>query len=277
MKRKNWQIFGTIVALATGLVASTPSFASDHDDGEPTSGTAKNRNLNLSDHFAFKSPSNPAEMAIISYTNPRSLPGHVYTLATNARYEQHISKVVNKTDVPTTAEDYVFRYEFGPPDASGVQMITVTLLEGGVSMGTATGMTTSYAASKAGTIVDNTATIAGVTFHYFVGSRADAFYFDVIRFFQVREFLAERFFGGTGGNGNAGAALAPNCKGQAFLGGVLGTPEGDGDDVNLFNPASCAPDFTKNYNVTAIDTNVTISTLGGGSVFDTWSTISVLQ
>ena len=26
----------------------------------------------------------------------------------------------------------------------------------------------------------------------------------------------------------------------------------DGDVINLWNPPSCAPDFTKNYNVTAI-------------------------
>ena len=50
-----------------------------------------------------------------------------------------------------------------------------------------------------------------------------------------------------------------------------------GDAVHLFNPPQCAPDFTHNYNVTSIDTNVTIANLGGGPTFDTWSTISVLQ
>lgn len=273
MKRRTAILMGILSAALAGTV----SYASDHDDGEPTSGTAKNRNLNLSDHFAFKSPSNPAEMAIITYTNPRSLPGHVYTLATNARYEQHISKVTTKTDAPTTMDDFVFRYEFAAPDASGVQAITVTVLKDGTALGTATGMTTSYAASKVGTIVNNDATVGGIHFHFFVGSRADSFYFDVIRFFQVRAFLAQRFFGGAGGNGDNTASIAPNCKGQAFLGGILGTAENDGDDVNLFNPSSCAPDFTQNYNVTAIDTNVDISALGGGTVFDTWSTISVLQ
>ena len=278
MNRRTKILIGVLSAALAGAVA-TPSFASDHDDGEPTSGTAKNRNLNLSDHFSFKSPANSAEMVIMSYTNPRSLPGHVYTLATNARYEQHISKVASKTDMPTTKDDYVFRYEFGAPDASGVQSITVTVLKDGTSLGTATGMTTSYAASRAGTIVDNTATVGGIHFHYFVGSRADSFYFDVVRFFQVRDWLANRFFGGAGGDGNASAAIAPNCKGQNLLAGIAalgGTPEGDGDDVNLFNPSSCAPDFTLHYNVTAITTNVTIADLSG-TVFDTWSTISVLK
>jgi len=46
--------------------------------------------------------------------------------------------------------------------------------------------------------------------------------------------------------------------------------------VNLWNPPSCAPDFTKNYNVTAIVMEIPIASLGG-TVFDTWSTISVKQ
>lgn len=272
MKRWTWALVGTFAAA--GVVTATRAMASDHDDGEPTSGTAKNRNLNLSDHFAFKSPSNPGELAIITYTNPRSLPGHVYTLATNARYEQHISKVASNTAAPTTKDDYVFRYEFGAPDASGVQAITVTVLVNGASVGTATGMTTSYAASLGNTIVNNDATVGGIHFHYFVGSRADSFYFDVIRFFQVRAFLAARFFGGAGGVGDNTASIAPNCEGLGFLSGGA---DANGDSVHLFNPPQCAPDFTKNYNVTSIDTNVDISALGGGTTFDTWSTISVLQ
>lgn len=277
MKRKSW-IAASLFLGAAAVVATTGiGLASDHDDGEPTSGTAKNRNLNLTDHFAFKSPTASNELAILTYTNPRSLPGHIYTMATNARYEQHVSKVANKTDTPTTKDDYVFRYEFGPADDSGVQAITVTLLENGAVVGTTTGMTTSLAASKAGNIVNNDATIGGVHFHYFVGARADSFTFDVVRFFQVRAFLAQRLFGGPGGVGDPTATLAPNCKGQPFLGGILGSDEGDGDNVNLFNPPECAPDFTHNYNVTSIDTNVDIAALGGGTVFDTWSTISLLQ
>jgi hypothetical protein len=278
MTRRTKILMAVFSAAIVGAAAT--SFASDHDDGEPTSGTAKNRNLNLSDHFAFKSPTNSAQMAIVTYTNPRSLPGHVYTLATNAHYVQHISKVATKTEVPTTKDDFAFQYDFAAPDANGVQAVTVTVIKDGTAVGTATGMTTSYTASKANTIVDNDATVGGIHFHFFVGSRADSFYFDVIRFFQVRAFLAQRFFGGAGGIGDATASIAPNCKGQNFLGGIAlagGTPENDGDDVNLFNPSSCAPDFTQHYNVTAITTNVDISALGGGTVFDSWSTISLLQ
>ena len=106
------------------------------------------------------------------------------------------------------------------------------------------------------------------------GLRADGFHFDVQRFFQVRSFLAQRFFGGTGGVGDPTAGLAANCEGDAFLAGV---GDLDGDSINLWNPPSCAPDFTKNYNVTSIALNIPIAALGGGDIFDTWSTISVKE
>ena len=74
-------------------------------------------------------------------------------------------------------------------------------------------------------------------------------------------------------------------SGDKFLanlqtGGVAMNESGgvsDGDVINLFNPPSCAPDFTKNLNVTAIVLNVPIASLqaSGETVFDTWSTISV--
>jgi hypothetical protein len=97
----------------------------------------------------------------------------------------------------------------------------------------------------------------------------------VNRFFRVRAFLADRFFGGPNGTGNASASLAPNCRGDSLL--AEGPAGADADAVNLFNPPSCAPDFTKNLNVTAIALNVKIPQLGGGKVFDTWSTISVRE
>lgn len=265
--------FKTLAAafsLTAAAVCGTAylSFASDHDDGEAD---LKGRALNLTDHYAFKSGS---DLSLITYVNPRSLPGRQYYLSTNARYEQHISKAASKTATPTASEDYVFRIEAGVPDASGVQPLTLTLLKDGAVVGTDTGSSTGFAASQANTVTVNTATIGGIDFKYFVGMRADSFTFDVQRFFQVRAFLAGRFFGGAGGNGNPDAGLAPNCRGDGLF--AEGS-NADADGVNLWNPPSCAPDFTKNYNVLSIAIDVPISQLGGGSVFDTWSTISVLQ
>ncbi len=265
------------VAVAGVATTYTTGEASDHDDGEID---AKPRSLNLTDHFTFKStdPASPNDLSMIMYFNPRSLPGKQYFMNTNARYEFHVSKVSSKTAAPTGAEDFVFRFEAAAPNAAGEQAVTLTVIQDGNVLGTHSGSTTNLADSKAGgNKLKIFADQAGdVHFKYFIGPRADAFTFDVQRFFQVRAFLAQRFFGGAGGNGDPAAPLAPNCKGQGLLNGILNSPEGDGDEVNLFNPPECAPDFTKNYNVTAIVLNVPIADLGS-TVFDTWSTISVAQ
>jgi uncharacterized protein DUF4331 len=259
-------------------------YASDHDDGEID---GKGRALNLTDHYAFKSPANPDELSLIMYFNPRSQPGEQYFMSTNARYEFHVTRAANKTAAPNVKDDFTFRFEAGAPDATGAQAVTLTMLDkDGNTIGTSTGMTTTIGASKAGQIVTNPATFNGKDAKWFIGPRADSFHFDVVRFFQVRAFLAQRFFGGGGGKGDATASLADNCRGDKFL-SVLGNPPtageaggvSDGDLVNLFNPPSCAPDFTKNLNVTAIVLNVKIAALqaAGETVFDTWSTISVAE
>jgi len=271
MKRKKLLAAGSALALAA-IVGTTYRGvqASDHDDGETD---LHSRALNLTDHYAFKSGN---DLSLIMYVNGRSLPGRQYALSTNARYEFHVSEAASKTAVPTAAEDYVFRVEAGEMTAAGVQPLTVTVLQDGVVVGTDTGTSTSFADSSADDVTENTGSIEEFDISYFVGQRADSFYFDVVRFFEVRAFLASRFFGGTSGNGNASAGLPLNCRGDALL-ALAGETSPDADLVNLWNPPSCAPDFTKNLNVTAIAINVPISALGGGAIFDTWSTISVRE
>ncbi len=270
-----------LLALAPAMIgaaifgSSHVGLASDHDDGETDS---KSRALNLTDHYVFKSGS---DLSLVMYFNPRALAGTQYLMSPNARYEFHLAKVASKTAAPSTADDFVFRFEAGAADAAGVQPVTLTILKNGAVVGTHTGKSTDFATSKANTnLTINNGSAGGVGFKYFVGMRADSFHFDVTRFFQVRAYLASRFFGGAGGNGNASASLDKNCKGDDFLallgGGRVEKSPPDDDRVNLFNPPSCAPDFTKNYNVTSIALNVPIADLGG-TVFDTWSTISVKQ
>jgi hypothetical protein len=259
---------GSIIAGLAIFATTHLGHASDHDDGETDT---TSRALNLTDHFAFKSGN---ELALVMYFNPRGLAGKQYLMSPNARYEFHLSKAASRTAMPTTAEDIVFRFEAGAANDAGVQPITVTVLKAGAVVGTHTGSSTSFAASKSNTgLTTNIGAAGGINLKYFVGMRADSFHFDVTRFFQVRAFLASRFFGGANGNGNPNATLAPNCRGDAFLAGI-GQTDGDADGVNLFNPPSCAPDFTKNFNVTSIALNVPIADLGG-SIFDTWSVITV--
>jgi hypothetical protein len=268
-----WLGLLTGIAGAAILGASQVSYASDHDDGETE---LKSRSLNLTDHFAFVNGSN---LVLTMYLNPRSLPDTQYFLNTLAHYEFHVSKAASDTSTPTPsatgADDYVFQFSAAAPDDTGAQQITLNLLEGGTMMGSATGMSTTLANSLGNTaLVTNTGTAGTIPVTFFVGMRADAFTFDVQRYFQVRSFLANRFFGGPGGTtGNASASLEPTCDGNTFFNG---TPSANGDGIHLFNPPECAPDFTKNYNVIAIVLSVPLANLSG-TVFDTWSIITVQQ
>ncbi len=275
MKKKLMELVTVAAGLAV-LGAGTATFASDHDDGETDS---KSRALNLTDHFAYKNAAGDA-LVLTMYFNPRSLPDINYNLSTNARYELHISKAATKTAAPTTTDDYLLRFEGGAPTASGAQPITLTVFKNGTMTGTSSGMSTDFATSKANTaVVVNPGTATTLNAKWFSGMRSDAFTFDVQRFFEVRAFLASRFFGGPNGVGNAAAlsSFPPNCNGQTFAQGVIGQGDTtDGDVINLWNPASCAPDFTKNYNVNAITVEIPLAGLDG-TVFDTWSSISAKQ
>ena len=267
MKKKLMELVTVAAGLAV-LGAATLTYASDHDDGETDS---KARALNLTDHFAYKAGS---DLVLTMYFNPRSLPDINYNLSTNARYEFHVSKVATKTTAPTTKDDYLFRFEGKAAAANGAQPITLTVFKNGTMLGTNDGMSTSFAGSKANAaIVTNMGAVGGIDVKWFSGMRSDAFTFDVQRFFEVRAFLASRFFGGTGGAGNANASLPPTCSGQTFFqqGDVA-----DGDAVNLWNPPSCAPDFTKNYNVNSIILSIPLAELDG-TIFDTWSAITLKQ
>lgn len=258
------------VAALSQIGGAPAAEASDHDDGETD---LKSRALDLTDHFAF-TPDGGTSLALVMYINPRSLPGRQYFLSTNARYEFHLTRVIARNAVATPKDDIVFRFEASAPTGTADQFITLTAIRDGNVIGSHIGRSATFASSQSATPFSNATTLDGHSIRYFVGMRADSFHFDVNRFFQVRAFLAQRFFGNNGmPDGNA-PALAPNCEGDAFLAGALDV---DGDQVNLWNPPSCAPDFTKNLNVTAIVLTVPKALLGGGNIYDSWSTISVRE
>src|SRR5215467_11436543 len=126
MKRIVLVSISVATVIAVVAIAARTGYASDHDDGETD---LKARALNLSDHFAFRSPADPTQLSIVMYFNPRSLPGKQYTLSTKARYEMHVSKAASRTATPTNADDFVFRFEAGAADATGVQPITLTVFK----------------------------------------------------------------------------------------------------------------------------------------------------
>jgi Domain of unknown function (DUF4331) len=258
-------LFVFLALASTGLVVRMVN-ASDHDDGE---NDQKSRSLNLTDHFVFREFDQDAaaaktDLIFVQNSNPRSLPQQQYYFSVNAHYDFHVSRVADKTKAPTGSDDVTFRFDFGAPDATAfTQPITFTVLNGTTTVGSATttaaggaNVTTNFTKSAAGTLTTNTETIGGSSFTFFAGHREDPFFFDVERFFQVRSWLIGTFITKTS------PTLAATCAG-----------------AGPFNAASCAPDFTKNYNVNAIVLRVPIAFLQSSSetTFDTWSTISVKQ
>ena len=177
MKIKTLLVAGSVLALAamTGTAYHLVE-ASDHDDGDID---LKGRALNLTDHYAFKTGT---DLSLIMYVNPRSLPGRQYYLSENARYEFHVTKVNARADATNTTENFIFRVEAGAPTAAGTQPLTLTVLSGGTTVvGTATGTSTAFNASKANTVTTNTATVGTFTgLKFFVGQRADGFHLSLI-------------------------------------------------------------------------------------------------
>jgi hypothetical protein len=274
---KKQAVLSILVFLAlvgTGAAYRTVK-ASDHDDGE---NDAKARALNLTDHYVFTEKAQSVNSVLLGATgpasgddtnlvfvqnsNPRSLPGYQYYFSQQARYDINIKRIADKTVNPNRpSADVVLRFDgFGAPDATGAQSYTFHYIKDGADA-TTTGTTTVYAASKAGTPVTPTLTAGGVTFSVFAGLREDPFFFDVNRFFQVRAFLIDQLVLGP----TTGISLTNTCGAAAFPAGI-------------FNEASCAPDFTKGFNVNSLIVMAPRTAFQSGAAettFDTWSTVSI--
>jgi len=260
MKRQVVLPFVVFFAVAGSGALYRTVMASDHDDGETD---AKARSLNLTDHLAWRDTTDTAKINLAMYVNGRSLPGYQYHFSTQALYEFHITRVADKTAAPTGSDDMTLRFKFEEPDTNSQQAVTLTVFDGTTKLGTGTGKTTTITASRANTLTTSSVTIGGQSYKFFAGPRQDTFFFDVVRYFQVREFLARRIL-----QGDTTATLAADCTGASVTAGSA---------TAAFNAAACAPDFTKGYNVSAIVLQTSIAALkaSGETVFDTWSTISV--
>jgi hypothetical protein len=285
MKKKAVLSLIVFLAMMGAGTAYRAVKASDHDDGENDS---KARSLNLTDVYTWKDTSaSPTAIDFIQAVNPRSLPGYQYFHSSNALYDIHVSRVTDKTAVPTGSDDIVFRFQFSAPNSSNVQTVTMTVIHSGATVGSDAGGTTTPIGSTASPY---TATIGGIGYKYVVGTFQDTFSFDVQRFFQVRNFLASTFFGGVVATTplNTFQVHDATCDNNYFLKNVTGydttggTGTGtastdNGDPVHLFNPPACAPDFTRHYNRLEIELQVPLTALQSNSetVFDTWSTIEI--
>jgi hypothetical protein len=240
------------VALLAGAIGWVGVHASDHDDGETDK---KSRSLNLTDLYAFRendqdSGAAAGNMVLVMCSNPRSVARQQYYFSTNARYEFHLTQRASQTDPVTGADDVTLRFEFGAPDASNQQAMTLTAIRNGSTLSTSTKtgggsiLTTPIATGAAA--ITNLVDLGGASLKIFAGLREDPFFFDVEQFFKVR---ADRR-----ANGAAGTVA--------------------------FRTLDTAVDFAKGYNVNALVVSVPISFLANGSgagTFDVWETITIPQ
>jgi hypothetical protein len=247
-----WSAILAIAAFSTTAGAVGAVFrdgsvakASDHDDGE---NEVKARNLNLTDLYVFRedwqtgNAGDASNLILIMNTNPRSVARQQYYFSDRALYEFHVSRVGQDPTVEndTPGRDMTLRFEFDEADANNVQEFTLTVLEGGVPIGSDTGDTSPLTLTSP--ITTNGLTIAGQDIDVFAGLREDPFFFDVEQYFRVR-------------------------GGLAGFGPAVG-----------FRPVASAVDFAAGYNVNTIVVRVPIALLAGTSgadVFDVWETISI--
>ena len=240
-KRQTWLKLSGIILATTLTLGGTATFinASDHDDGEVD---VKGRNLNLTDVYAFREKDqNPDasedDIILVMNTNPRSVARQQYYFSTNARYEFHIDSVANKDAKVEGQPDMTLRFEFGAPNSSQEQEVTITTLRNGKAQ-KKTAITTP--------LLDDSPNLTNVkigqeNLTVFAGLREDPFFFDVEQFFRVR----------------AGAAGISPAVG--------------------FREPNKAVDFTTGYNVNTIAVRVPKTLLQGrthSDVFDIWTPIS---
>ena len=237
----------TVLAMVTS--AHFLAQASDHDDG---SQATNQNNLNLTDLFAFREDNqtgnsgDSGNLVLIMNSNGHTPPGQQVFFNTGGRYDFHITRVSsgNLDTPPTGADDLILRFEFGEPDSSQHQPISVTAIRDGQSLpGTVTpARTTTLAEGKAGTATENQVSLGDARLTVFAGLREDPFFFDVAQFFKVR----------------AGAA-------------------GLGPEAAFLPPAQAVDGFAK-QNVNSIVVRVPLTFLQGNTnspVFDIWETTSL--
>ncbi len=159
--------------------------ASDHDDGEVDT---KGRNVNLTDLFVFREKDqNPSasenDLIFIMNLNPRSVARQQYYFSTKAKYEFKVTRAANNDDMPTGKPDVTLLFEFGAPNASNAQRITVTGTRDGVRLASSEVLLTTPINSDP--LIYKTS-LGGSSLSVFAGTREDPFFFDVEQFFRVR-------------------------------------------------------------------------------------------
>ena len=239
-----------VLGLGLSLGLAWKVRAGGHDDGvEDGKGPA----IQLTDQYLFRedwhtnAAGDVGNLILVMNSNPRSLPQQQYYFSSQARYEFHLKRVVDKTVAYSSGEDVILRFNFTDPDVNKQQAITVTAIRDGAttsSQNTSDG-TAILTTPLGGTNVNNRVTLADNVLTVFAGLKEDPFFFDEQSFFRVRSSLVS----------SSGSSL------------------GSG-----FKPAASAEDTFAGYNVNSIVVRVPITFLQtdtSQTTFDVWETVSV--
>lgn len=238
-----------LIGLSLSFLGGRSLRASDHDDGEVD---GKSKSVNLTDLYAFRedwhtnASADDDSLILVMNSNPRSLPGQQYYFSTRARYEFHVKRAAEITEVYSTGEDVLLRFTFGEPDSDKEQRIYITAVRDGAVLSsdlTTSGgaiLTTPLGAANTNSQV----TLGDHTLTVFAGLKEDPAFFDIETFFNFRKSIID----------SDGASL------------------GDGLEA-----AASAKDFAAGHNVNAIVVRVPIEFLQADDeddVFDVWATTS---
>ena len=168
-----------VLAVALLIAAMPSGSASDHLD-QPFPGLAAN--IDITDLYAFHPGGSTQDLSKVVFAlniNPLTASGIHPTFSSTARYNVKVD--TNGDAMP----DIVYRFTFTPPDGSGMQTVTVTMLRGNNAR-IANGQGPTLAQGTTGTIIGG---IGGSW--VFTGLRDDPFFFDLAAFKGLHRFCDE--------------------------------------------------------------------------------------
>jgi len=171
-----------ILALVFGLAPFT-SQAADHLDAPGLTSPGGDGRLDITDIYAFQSPSTPANTVMVMNVNPGAGALSPTTFSSSAKYEFQV------TTNGSTTTSVIYQLRFSAPDGNGAQNVTLRkVIPGGPATVVATGQTGSGITVSGGGML-------------YAGLFDDPFFFDLNAFLGAYAFCEAP--GGTPGSSGA--------------------------------------------------------------------------
>ena len=119
---RRWLALGALLAALAGTTAALVALAADHRDGPIFVNTAANGTADINDIYIFQAPGNVNNTVMVFDVQP--FPG----VLTPAFFDPSLTFDIKLDNTGDAVEDITFRITFGPPDAAGVQDVTLRAL-----------------------------------------------------------------------------------------------------------------------------------------------------